>query len=352
MWRVIALLVLLVSQATPPAQATQSVGQPYRTHFGNRLATQVMVDGQGPFPFIIDTASSSSLIYEPLRKKLGLNRSRPDDITVYGLNASTKAMPVQPQTLTVAGEEFRNLTLGVLPPGPASAAGVDGILGIDILSRYFVVLDRDTMRLMLLAPDSEMAQSYRDRGWSSVALIPHPLKGVSVDFWYMTTEIDWTRPDNPYNTPLFNTASFGLTHLNARSGPARFTALLDLGAGLNIMNWAAAARMGVHEHDFRLSRKLQDAVRDILGSDEPAIKMTDLTISLSSRRWDNQGFLVANSTVFTYFNLDGGPAAILGSSLLHNNSLAIDFANHRLFIGPTVVQPPVGETADAEKDSP
>ena len=34
------------------------------------------------------------------------------------------------------------------------------------------------------------------------------------------------------------------------------------------------------------------------------------------------------------FNLDEEPAAILGSDLLADNSLAIDFAGHRLYIGP------------------
>jgi hypothetical protein len=48
--------------------------------------------------------------------------------------------------------------------------------------------------------------------------------------------------------------------------------------------------------------------------------------------------LVANCNVFRYFHLDGGPAAIIGSGLLKDNSLAIDFARQRLYIGPAVVE--------------
>ncbi len=313
MWRTLVLLAVLTGSTgmtALPAHATQPADQPYRIDFGSRFVTAVTIDGQGPFSFVIDTASSRSLIYEHVRAKLGLTKSQPDDITVYGINESAKALPVKPAVLTVAGQDIRGLTLGVLPARPGEASGVDGILGIDVLSRYFVVLDRSAMRLMLLAPDSEAARDYRD--WPDTALTPRPLRNIPIDFWYMT-------------------AWFGQT---------RFTALFDLGAGITMMNWPAAERLGVHEKDYHLPQDVQDAVRDVLGTDEPAIKITQLTIALGSRSWNDQIALVANSDVFTHFNLDERPATILGAGLFRDNSLAIDFAGHRLFIGPAVRQTP------------
>lgn len=315
---VIALLAILAGISAQPVHAAQPegqpAGQPYRIGFGDRLATQVMIDGQGPFTFIIDTASSRSLIFEHTRAQLKLTRSQPGDITIYSLNESSKALPVEPSVLTVAGKEIKGLTLGVLP---ADVSGIDGILGIDVLSRYFVVLDRNTMRLMLLAPDSKAAQQYRD--WTSVALTPRPLRNIPIDFWYMTASIDQPRPPSSF-------------------GPIRFTALFDLGAGFTSMNWPAAERLGAHEKDYHLPQKVQTVLRDVLGTDEPAIRIQQATIMLSSRSWSGQTVLVANSDVFVHFDLAGKPAMVLGAGLLRDNSLAIDFAGHRLFIGPMVHQ--------------
>jgi hypothetical protein len=330
MQKVIALLILLIGMAPLPAHATQPAGQPYRIDFGNHLLTRVMIDGQGPFSFIIDTASSRTLLYEHVRTQLKLAQSQPGAITVYGINSNTEALPVEPAVLEVAGQEIRGLTLGVLPPTATATPGIDGILGIDVLDRYFVVLDRAAMRLMLLAPDSTATQFYR--GWPSVTLTPRPLKNIPIEFWYMTAEIDHVR----FTTLL---------------EPARFTALLDLGADFTMMNWPAAEQLGVREKDFHLPKAMQDFVRDVLGTDEPVIKINALTIALGSNRWDSQTLLVANSDVFTHFNLDKRPAMILGAGLLRDNSLAIDFAGRRLFIGPMVHQSPEAETADAKKGS-
>src|SRR5215469_553193 len=106
------LLGLLV--LTVPALATLPE-QPYRIAEDGRLVTDVTIDGQGPFSFLIDTASSTSLMYEHVRVKLGLGQSQPQNLLVYGINDVAEAVPVRPRSLFVAGEEIRDLTIGVLP---------------------------------------------------------------------------------------------------------------------------------------------------------------------------------------------------------------------------------------------
>jgi hypothetical protein len=299
-----ALAPVLALALSGPARATAPDGQPYRIDASGRLLTAVMIDSQGPFSFVIDTASSRTLMYEHVRAQLALTKSQPGDIIVYGINTTGQALPVRPEVLTVAGQSVSGLTLGALPPGTSHPAGVDGILGIDVLAHYFVVLDRGAMRLTLLAPDSAAAQTYRD--WPAAALSPRPLRNIPIDFWYLTVQF----------------------------GEARLTALFDLGAGMTMMNWPAAERLGVHESNYHLSPELMAAIRDVLGTDEPAVWINGMTVAVNRRRWDGRNILVANSDVFTHFNLDEEPAAILGSDLLADNSLAIDFAGHRLYIGP------------------
>jgi hypothetical protein len=55
----IALLALLVPASQ--AWATLPAEQPYRIAHNGRLVTDVYIDGQGPFAFLIDSASSRSL---------------------------------------------------------------------------------------------------------------------------------------------------------------------------------------------------------------------------------------------------------------------------------------------------
>jgi hypothetical protein len=306
--RIIALLAVLVAVlagvAVLPACASQLADQSYRVNEGGRFLTAVTIDGQGPFSFVIDSAASRTLLYEHARARLGLVRAQADDLTVYGLNSVAKAMPVKPGVVTVAGEQIAGMTLGVLPDNAREEAGVDGVLGIDVLARYFVVLDRSTMRLTLLAPDSAAAAPYRN--WSATALTPRAVKNAPVNFWYVQGMFEnW-----------------------------HFTSLFDLGAGFSLINWAAAEKLGLHQATIPKLQPPPAFLRDMLGTDEPVMKIVGVNIALDRLSWDKQAVVVANSDVFSRFNLDGQPAAILGAGLLQNNSLAIDFANHRLYIGP------------------
>ena len=95
------LALALVTSLAQPAFAAE---QPYRIDYHGRLATDVYVNGQGPFQFVIDTASSRSLIFERARQKLNLTQARPGRMRIYGINDLADVMPVQPRELRVAGE--------------------------------------------------------------------------------------------------------------------------------------------------------------------------------------------------------------------------------------------------------
>jgi len=299
MGALIAFLALLAGQAW----ATTSAEQPYRVDSRGHLVTDVYVDGQGPFSFVIDTASSRSLIYEHLRKQLGLTQSQPERMKIYGINDIADIMPVKPGELRIAGEAVRGLTLGVVPD--SSGAGPDGILGLDILSRYFVVLDRGAMRLKLLPPGEDSAKAYTD--WAKAPLTPRALKNLPVQFWYLKIRVN----DQP------------------------LTALFDLGTNTNIMNWGAAERLGLHRaHFLQVYGPPPVEVQDVLGKQSPVIKIEGLEVRLPGKFWNKQLVFVADAPVFDYFDLEEQPAAILGAGLLHNNSMAIDFADQRLYVGP------------------
>jgi predicted aspartyl protease len=300
-----ALAFLLVPLLAPAAvQANPNAFQPYHLAYQGRMVTDVFIDGKGPFTFLIDTASSHSIVYEHLRAQLGLARVGAP-ITIFGINAATQAIPVRPDSLEVAGESIKGLTVGVLPDSE-QGKDPDGVLGIDVLSRYFVVLDRRHMQFRLLAPGTQNADDYAD--WVAVPLEPRPLKIIPVNFWYITTVFK----DQPINC------------------------LFDLGSGLTLFNWDAAARLGYEQRDFLKLGPPPDKLRDALGQTAPVVLLTGMRVDVGTRQWLNREVLVSDAPVFQFFDLDDHAGAIVGPGLLHDNSLAIDFAGHKLYIGPTV----------------
>jgi predicted aspartyl protease len=301
-WSILALLLLC-----GPAGATSPAEQPYRIANYGRLVTDVYVNGQGPFSFLIDTASSRSLIFEHVRQKLGLTRSQPEKLMVYGINDVAEAVPVKPDRISVAGEELKGLTIGVLPE--TTDADPDGILGVDFLSHYFVVLDRTTMRLKLLPPGEDSARAYQN--WAETGLTPRLLKKFPVRFWYLSVRFN----DRNINT------------------------LFDLGAGTTMMNWYAAERLGVHKRNFTHFGPPAEELQDVLGKTSPALRIENVEVRLPGKFWDRQLVIVADAPVFNYFDLEDQAAAIAGPGLLRDTSLAIDFAGQRLYVGPTIQGP-------------
>ena len=70
----------------------------------------------------------------------------------------------------------------MLPDG-AQRGDPDGVLGMDVLSRYFVVLDRQAMQFHLLDRDSAQARAFT--GWTPVPLQQRRLKNIPVTFWFL-----------------------------------------------------------------------------------------------------------------------------------------------------------------------
>lgn len=302
MRRIALLLCVMVMAPLTAARAAILADQPYHIAYQGRLATEVTIDGKGPFHFLIDTASSRSLMFEHVRAALGLTRSSSPPLTIYGMNNIGEAMPVR-ASLGLGGETVRGLTLGVLPDA-SMLGGPDGILGTDFLSHYLVVLDRGAMRVKLLSPGSATARDFK--GWTQARLVARRLKDFPIDFWYVQT----------------------------RFNEHRLTALFDLGSAVTMLNWQAAEKLGIPESRFSALGPPPELLQDVLGKNAPAVKLDGVDIAVDGgRRWDGQFALIANAPVFDYFDLDEGPAAIIGLGLLGGNSLAIDFAGGHLYVG-------------------
>ena len=298
--RIAALLFALIL----PASAAEVAEQPYRVGSDARIATDVFVNGKGPYSFLLDTAASRSMMFEHLRARLGLAATDEKPLIVYGMQNIGTAAPIRADELRLATESIRGLSMGVLPDDSDPA---DGLLGMDALSNYLIVLDRKRMRLKLLPADGGDGADFRS--WPSLSLTRRPVADTAASLWLMRASI----------------------------GGVSIPSLLDMGSGMTIINWSAAEQLGLKRMYFPKDGVPQK-LRDALGTVEPVVFAQGQTIWLGGRVFTNQTILVANVNVFRYFHMDGGPAAIMGSGLLKDNSLAFDFARQKLYLGPAVTE--------------
>src|SRR3569833_3406403 len=184
---------------------------------------------------------------------------------------------------------------------PNNMEASDGVLGLDALAKYVVVLNHDTMRLHLLAPSDTGGQPYHDWTWS--ALDARPLREGSINFWTMRTSIKGTT----------------------------ITSILDMGAGMTMINWAAAEKLGYKRTSFPADG-LPARLRAALGTVEPVGVVRDITIWVGGRLNHNQTIIVANAAVFKYFDLESKPATNTDPKKQRDRTHAIDFAAQRIYI--------------------
>jgi predicted aspartyl protease len=107
------------------------------TMSGNRMTVPVMINGQGPFRFMIDTGSTHTVISRELANRLTLpvtGRRR-----LVAMSASEEVQIVVIDTMAISPKRmFKNVTAPALSE---KHLGADGVLGVDSLKGHRIVLD-------------------------------------------------------------------------------------------------------------------------------------------------------------------------------------------------------------------
>ena len=150
MWCLQCLLLMSAAQAAslppargPPASAAKAAAaQPPSPqdllfacptsldHIG-RVVASVMIDGKGPFRFIVDTGANHSTISPHLAKLLGLAPSLAQPIHITGITGSAQVASVPIEMLKAGDLEVANTRFPVIwSPVMAGAAGILGAAGL------------------------------------------------------------------------------------------------------------------------------------------------------------------------------------------------------------------------------
>ena len=249
--------------------------------FTRRLTVQVTINGQGPYPFLVDTGANASVIASELAVLLDLPASR--DVILHGIAGVETVGAVKARTVTVGRRVRRDLTLSVLPGRFVQAPGV---LGLDWLGGQGLILDfaHDQMRMGSQLP--------------------------------MTDELSVSVPVKARHS--------GLHLIEAAVAGAPVMAFIDTGSTTTVGNMALMRR-AVREHSVTsdwADIQLLSLTGQTLEGRLAALK----TLSLGKINIRNVPVVFGPIHTFEYWNLVDQPAILIGIDILNAfESVALDF---------------------------
>ena len=101
-----------------------------------RMTVETMVNGQGPYRFVVDSGADSSVVGSKLAKSLGLAAGRP--AVLHSITSTDVVGRVKVDELAFGLNRATNL---VLPALDERDLGGDGLIGIDALANQRLMLD-------------------------------------------------------------------------------------------------------------------------------------------------------------------------------------------------------------------
>jgi len=180
---------VLAQNAPKRESSTSTVADLPMLFRGPEPAIEVMVNGQGPFLFAIDTGGTDEArVDSSLVERLGLRITGTDTGNDGSGKNTIKVGTVQMDSLTVGGLKFRNVKAGTRDYNRVNLPHIDGILTFDLFHDYLLTLDYPAKRVRLergKLPKADGAEILRLKRIHS-----HPAVGIMIGSERVAAEID------------------------------------------------------------------------------------------------------------------------------------------------------------------
>lgn len=250
-----------------------------------RMTVDVRINGQGPYPFVVDTGSENTVVATELADRLGLADARM--ATLHSLDRGQQVRTVSIERLAIGDTVIPGLRAPTLA---AADIGAQGILGIDSLSRQRVILDFRRGALTILP-----ATRYEARR-------------------------------DPDEIVVRARSRFGrLVLADADVGGHAVNVIIDTGAQISIGNpalgkWLAASG---EAKDLELI--------SVTGGVLPARYHQLRSIRIGDAHLDGLPIAIADAHIFHALGLTRRPALLLGINGMRGfERVSVDFANRRV----------------------
>jgi hypothetical protein len=263
----------------------------------------VMVEGTvrgGPaLTLIVDTGASGSVLTPEAAKRSGIDPTRGEETTVTaadGVPRATVMLPSEP--LALGGETFAGVRFTVVDLSSLTAPlgeRIDGIVGLDVLARADLEIDRAGAELRLHA-------------------------GEKV----------WGDPGCAFELG----AEEDLIRFPATIGGQAVTAVLDLGADESMLNWEAAALAGVGRDHPGLER-MEGRAAGALGDTFELFRARFEQVGVCGLTLDGETLQVSDMPAFEGVLPAGTPGFLVGNDLMARYRVVIAFRARRIhFLSP------------------
>ena len=254
----------------------------------NRFTVPVMVEGTGPFDFMIDTGSQATAVTHQITGQLngGLGLTSLGTATLVGMASRRPVEVVEVGRMTFGSHTVRDIVSPVLD---RQHVGADGILGLDSLQDFRVLID------------------FRD-------------ETIAVQ------DVSNTRDDRR-GFEIVVRASDRLGQLlitNAHVEGVRAVVIIDTGAQASIGNLALQQRL-------RAKRAQEVTTTDVNGVALIGERSTVRALNIGGVALSNVALTFADAPAFEALGLQDEPVIALGMEHLKLfDRVAIDFANRRV----------------------
>jgi len=238
------------------------------------VMTSVMVNGKGPFRFVIDTGASRSTLSPHLAKSLGLTTPG-RNVILNGVTGAAEVATVAVDSLEIGELKFENQHLPVI--FTSIMGNADGILGVAGFGDQRIDVDFKKDRVSVVQSNGRR---------------PH--------YSLVTTRVERNK--------------FGLMVFDLRIGRrVKAKAVLDTGAERTLGNLALqnAINKG-KKHREPVSAVVHGATPDIADGDVQEVKLAtigDMTLT-------NLEVIFADFHVFKLWGLDQEPAMLIGMDMI------------------------------------
>jgi predicted aspartyl protease len=160
--------------AAPPSQSALAAA----SDVADRMTVPVMLNGAGPFPFVVDTGSNRTVLSDTLALRLGLPVGGP--LKISAATGVIQTGSVRVDSLQVGHRRLSNLKAPVLP---VQHLGALGMLGIDAVADQTIIMDfkRGTMSIQPASRRDEDANAIVVRGrskYGQLILVDSQAEGV------------------------------------------------------------------------------------------------------------------------------------------------------------------------------
>lgn len=293
----------LVGQDVSPPLSSELQGTDLLVNLLTRMATRVQLNGRRGFAFVIDTGAGRTAIADDLAEALALPRG--PTVLVHGVTAAEPAPTVHLARLGVGARRMTDLTTPVFP---RRLLGADGLLGLDVLSRFELAFDLSRLEVVMKPSGPDIVAVSRTHGVASRLTRSVPARARAGRFGQLI---------------LLNTEIEGIA----------VEAFVDSGAQYSIANLAlqnALAGMPVG----RTSQNTRIVVHGVTGQTALAEPGLVRDMKLAGQRLGATPVLFADLHAFRLLDLVDRPALLIGADILYRfQRVTLDFGRSRMAFG-------------------